>query len=137
VRGSARHHYQEYIMNLETLGETLFVNGIGELSAANAQQFREEICSALLTTMTAIEIDLSETHFIDSCGLGALVSVYRTANRQNGRVVIRLMNPLPPVQQVFELTRMHMFFEIARRREPLFTAHTTPYEINSAPVHIH
>jgi anti-sigma B factor antagonist len=59
-----------------------------------------------------IEIDLSETRFIDSCGLGALVALHKTACGHKG--VVRLLNPLPPVQQILELTRMHRIFEIVK-----------------------
>ena len=124
-------------MNTESQGETLLVNDVGELSAANAQSFREDICSSLLTTMSAIEIDLTDTHFVDRCGLGALVSVYRVANRQNPNITIRLINPMPAVQQVFELTRMHLFFEIVKHRESTFNSLGPRHEIHSSPVHIH
>jgi anti-anti-sigma regulatory factor len=32
-----------------------------------------------------------------------------------GGVNFRLLNPQPPVQQIFELTRMHHLFEIVQR----------------------
>ena len=96
-------------------GETLHVSDIPELSAANSHAFRDEIRTALPTALRTIEIDLSQTSFVDSCGLGALIAVYKTANGRNGGVTMRLLNPTPPVQQLFELTRLHHLFEIARR----------------------
>ena len=90
------------------------VSGVRELSAANARWFRNEVCARLAPGLKSIEIDLSQTGLVDSCGLGALVSLHKAANDQNrnGGVAVRLLNPLPPVQQVFELTRMHHLFEI-------------------------
>jgi anti-sigma B factor antagonist len=100
---------EENKMKVKALGETLNVSGIKELGAANSQNFREEIKAALGGEKN-IDIDLSETTFVDSCGLGALISLHKTTCNRNGTV--RLLNPTPPVQQILELTRMHRIFEI-------------------------
>jgi anti-sigma B factor antagonist len=60
-----------------------------------------------------IESDLSQTMFLDSCGLGALISLHKTTCSRNG--LVRLINPTPPVQQILELTRMHRIFELVKR----------------------
>ena len=96
-------------MKVQALGETLNVSGIKELGASNSQNFRDEI-KAALSGEKNIDIDLSETTFVDSCGLGALISLHKTTCNRNGAV--RLLNPTPPVQQLLELTRMHRIFEI-------------------------
>jgi anti-sigma B factor antagonist len=49
---------------------------------------------------------------VDSCGLGALVALHKTAAAHGG--VLRLINPTPPVQQILELTRMHRIFEVIK-----------------------
>jgi len=72
--------------------------------------FRDQVRGALGELQKNIEIDLSETSFVDSCGLGALISLHKTTCNRNGTV--RLLNPTPPVQQILELTRMHRIFEI-------------------------
>ena len=86
------------------------VAGVKELSAANANAFRDQVRGSLADRLKNIEIDLSETMFVDSCGLGALISLHKTTCNRNGTV--RLLNPTPPVQQILELTRMHRIFEI-------------------------
>jgi anti-anti-sigma factor len=52
---------------------------------------------------------------VDTAGLGALVSLYETANQPGKRDPIRLCltNPTPSVRQMLELTRLHHLFEIA------------------------
>lgn len=97
-------------MKVEANGETLNVSGIKELAAANSQMFRDQVRNALSELQKNIQIDLSETNFVDSCGLGALIALHKTTCNRNGTV--RLMNPTPPVQQILELTRMHRIFEI-------------------------
>ena len=97
-------------MKVEANGETLNVSEIKELGAANSQTFRDTVKGAMDEVHRNIQIDLSETMFVDSCGLGALISLHKTTCNRNGTV--RLMNPTPPVQQILELTRMHRIFEI-------------------------
>jgi anti-sigma B factor antagonist len=99
-------------IQVEVQGDTLTIGGIQELSAANATSFRDEIRNAMAGSLKNIEIDLSQASFLDSCGLGALISLHKTACSRRGAV--RLLNPASPVQQILELTRMHRIFEIVR-----------------------
>jgi anti-sigma B factor antagonist len=97
-------------MKTQTNGETLRVSAVTELSAANANSFRDETRHAFIDGQRNIEIDLSQTSAVDSCGLGALVALHKTTSSRGG--VLRLLNPTPPVQQILELTRMHRTFEV-------------------------
>ncbi len=102
-------------MRFEITGETLSVVGVRELGADNFQAFREQVRAALPDQLRNIEIDLSQTSFVDSCGLGALISLRKTATSRNGKV--RLLNPPPRVLLLFNVTRMHKVFEIISRKE--------------------
>jgi anti-sigma B factor antagonist len=104
-------------MKVQQSHRTLRIHGLRELSAANANSFRDEAAAALDPELEIVEVDFSETGLVDSCGLGALVSLHKAANHinNNGGVTMRLLNPPPPVLQVFELTRMHHLFEIVPR----------------------
>ena len=99
-------------MNIEDKGEVLVVEGINELAAGNASQVRDDVRAALKGTHKAIEFDLSDISFLDSSGLGTLISLHKTMMGRSGSV--RLMNPTPVATQVLELTRMHRIFEIVR-----------------------
>ncbi|HXI72157.1 MAG TPA: STAS domain-containing protein [Verrucomicrobiae bacterium] len=104
-------------MEIQRQNGTLTVHDVQELSAVNARWFRNEICAALSPGLKEIEIDLTHISHVDSCGLGALVSVFKAANDRvcKETVTLRLLNLQPPVQQMFELTRMHHLFEIVPR----------------------
>lgn len=54
--------------------------------------------------------DFSDCEFIDSTGLGALVSVYKNCVEHNGS--IKLTNLKEEVRKLFELTRLDKVFEI-------------------------
>jgi|SRR5438105_1425068 len=99
-------------MKIQTEGDTLRISDVQELAASNSNAFRDQARSALTNGQKNIEIDLSHTTFVDSCGLGALVALHKTACSRKGTV--RLLNPLPSVQQILELTRMHRIFEIVK-----------------------
>lgn len=89
------------------------VTGLAELVAANAAQVRDDIRNALPPGVTILDLDLSSVTFLDSSGLGALISLHKTMRSRNGTV--RLINPAPNVRQILELTRLHRVFEIVTR----------------------
>lgn len=101
-------------MKIENDGQELRISDITELTAVNSGAFREEVRAALPEEPTLIEIDLSQTRFLDSSGLGALFALYRST-RQQKDVILRLLNPTPEIQQLLELTQMQQLFEIVRR----------------------
>jgi anti-sigma B factor antagonist len=101
-------------MKINTEDSVINISDVKELSAANSNSFRDEVRAALPSHPKRINIDLSQTRFVDSCGLGALIALYKTARTQNEEITIALHNPTPPVQQIFELTRMHHIFEIIK-----------------------
>ncbi len=99
-------------MKVQIRGETLSIEGTKELSAANANVFRDQVRGALAERLKNIDVDMSQCMFLDSCGLGALISLHKTACTRGGAV--RLLNPTPPVQQILELTRLHRVFEVVK-----------------------
>lgn len=90
--------------------QTLVVSGLAELAAANAPSFRDKVRSLIQPATRLLEIDLSQTGFLDSSGLGALISLHKTMRQQEGN--LRLRAPTTPVRQILELTRLHRLFEI-------------------------
>lgn len=99
-------------MKIQVQGDTLHITDVRELGAANSNTFRDQARSAMSDSQKNIEIDLSQTSFVDSCGLGTLIALHKTACSRRG--MVRLLNPTPPVQQILELTRMHRIFEIVK-----------------------
>jgi anti-sigma B factor antagonist len=88
---------------------TLRVGEIQELGAANAHRIHAAIRSAL-GTCKSLEIDLAETAFLDSCGIGVLIGLLKTTEARGG--TFRVLNPKPAVLQILELTRMDRLFSI-------------------------
>lgn len=98
-------------MNIQSTNpQTLEVSGLTELVAANAGQVRDAIRAVLTPAHTTLNLDLSGMTFLDSSGLGALISLHKSLRTQNGSV--RLIKPASNVMQILELTRLHRVFEI-------------------------
>jgi anti-sigma B factor antagonist len=55
-------------------------------------------------------VDLKEVRFIDSSGLGVLVSGFKNASTRQGS--IKMCNLQTQVKSMFELTRLHRVFDI-------------------------
>jgi len=100
-------------MNLSSESETLRITGVKELSGASATTVRDEITKNLVPAHQHLEVDLSETTFVDSSGLGALISLHKTLRARGGQ--LRLINPSATCQQLLELTRLHRIIEIVKR----------------------
>ena len=97
-------------MNVVSEGETLRISDIVELHAGNSAAFRTAARQALEAVHRVLDIDLAQTRFIDSGGLGALIALHKTMTTRGGRV--RLLKPAPQVLQILELTRLHQVLEI-------------------------
>lgn len=96
---------------LET-DSTLCISTPADLNAYNAGAFRDHARANLQGEHTSIDIDMARTTFVDSSGLGALISLHKMMAARGGSV--RLIHPTKPVLQLIELTRMHRIFEILR-----------------------
>lgn len=100
-------------MKMETTGDTLRITSVLQLGEANANAFRDWVRGAFNNGHRNIEVDLSQTSFVDSCGLGALIGLHKAAATRQGKLI--LANPQQPIQQILELTRLDGIFEIVKR----------------------
>ncbi|MDY6849306.1 MAG: STAS domain-containing protein [Geoalkalibacter sp.] len=80
------------------------------LDAHNSGELKNQMLSLFEEGKNHIVIDLQEVRFIDSSGLGALVSGFKNASARNGN--LKLCGLQPQVKSMFELTRLHRVFEI-------------------------
>jgi len=92
-------------------GETLSVSEIDELGLANSDRFGREVRAALGERVKSVVIDLSATSFMDCTGLGTLAALSNAAQRFNGGISVRLINPTPMVRRIVGLTGLDMMFQ--------------------------
>jgi anti-sigma B factor antagonist len=55
-------------------------------------------------------LNLARLNYIDSSGLGQLISIWTTIRSKDGHIV--LLNPNVRVQRLFEITKLNSVFEI-------------------------
>ena len=79
------------------------------LDAGNSRDFREAV-EKLFKPGAKLVLDLGQLRFIDSTGVGTLVSNLRQA--QGAQSEIRLCSATEPVRAVFDLVRLNRVFKI-------------------------
>ena len=84
------------------------------LDASNAKDFKG-IVAPLLGPGARLVLDLGKLKFVDSSGLGALLSCLRQLNGMGGD--LKLCGMAKPIRALFELVRMHRVFDIYNSRE--------------------
>jgi anti-sigma B factor antagonist len=84
------------------------------LDAGNVKQFKAEAVP-LIQPGAKVIFDLSSLKFVDTSGLGALLSCLRQLNAVGGDLM--LFGMAKPVRALFELVRMHRVFDIFNTEE--------------------
>jgi anti-sigma B factor antagonist len=80
------------------------------LDAHNSDELKVEMNRLFESGTKDLLVDLKEVRFIDSSGLGVLVSGYKNASTHQGS--IKLCSLQTQVKSMFELTRLHRVFDI-------------------------
>ncbi len=80
------------------------------MDAHNSGDLKERMLQIFDEGKANLVIDLGAVRFIDSSGLGALVSGFKNASAREGNLKLCCLQP--QVRSMFELTRLHRVFEI-------------------------
>ena len=83
----------------------------GQLIVGNRQELKDLVGAALDKGERRILIDFSQTGYIDSSGLGALVSISKRVREAGGE--LRLSGLNEDLRSLFELTKLDTLFAIA------------------------
>ncbi len=82
----------------------------GELELATAPRLRQEVVSLVGDGRVYIVLDLDGVDFIDSIGLGVVVSALKRVRSRDGQLVVAGAGPR--VRSLFELTRLDEIIEL-------------------------
>lgn len=91
-------------------GSTVVISVEGQLIASNRQQLRDAITLEIDRGAVDFVIDFADTGYIDSAGLGALVSLSKRIREADGS--LRLTNLNEDLRTLFELTRLDTLFAL-------------------------
>jgi len=83
----------------------------GQLIVGNRQELKATIQQALDNGERKLLIDFAKTGYIDSSGLGALVSISKKVREEGGE--LRLSGLNEDLRSLFELTKLDTLFAIA------------------------
>lgn len=76
----------------------------GKLNMVSSRSFRDAVTECVAANQTRLAIDLTGVDFIDSSGLGALISGLKTTRQAGGD--LRIAAPNDQVRLVLQLTNM-------------------------------
>jgi len=93
--------------NFDQESNTWIVSLSGDIDLYNAPELKEE-----LTGLAGANIclDCQELKYIDSTGLGVLVSILKKCQKEDHTVCIRGLKP--HIYRIFQLTNLHTIFKI-------------------------
>jgi anti-sigma B factor antagonist len=92
-------------------GEVPVVAVAGEVDLATAPLLRERLEARLAAGMSTIIVDLRDTTFLDSTGLGVLVGTLKRCRDAGGD--LRLVIVEPRLLKLFAITGLHETFSIS------------------------
>jgi anti-sigma B factor antagonist len=92
-------------------GDTCVVAVEGQLIVGNRQELKQRVLEELEKGERKFLVDFGQTGYIDSSGLGVLVSLSKRIHELNGD--LRLSNLNDDLKTLFELTKLDTLFQIA------------------------
>lgn len=87
----------------------------GQLIVGNRQELKQKVLDELENGARRFVIDFEETGYIDSSGLGVLVSLSKKIREQGGELRLASLNE--DLRTLFELTKLDTLFTIAESRD--------------------
>ncbi len=97
-------------LHVEQRGDVLIIDPMEtRIDAHVAPEFKRRGLELISQGHKKLLVDLSKVEFVDSSGLGALVSFLKALGREGA---IALVGMAPAVREVFRLTRLQRVFQI-------------------------
>ena len=101
-------------------GGVVVIEVDGQLIVGNRQELKQRVLDALEAGDRKFLIDFTKTGFIDSSGLGVLVSLSKKIRDEGGD--LRLAGLNEDLKTLFELTKLDTLFAIADSAQQALTA---------------
>lgn len=105
---------------LEQSGDVLVVSVDGQLVVTNRQDFKQQIIERIDAGARKLVIDFASAAYVDSSGLGVLVSLAKRVRESGGQ--LRLSGLNDDLRVLFELTRLDTLFQIVGTRDDAIAA---------------
>ena len=96
--------------SIRSVGDATVVQVQGQLIVGNRQELKDLVLARLEKGARNFVIDFAGTGYIDSSGLGVLVSVSKKIREARGELRLASLNE--DLQTLFELTKLDTLFQI-------------------------
>ena len=96
-------------------GDISIVDVEGQLIVGNRQELKQRVLDEMDKGTRKVLVDFARAGYIDSSGLGVLVSLAKKIRDMGGD--LRLANLNDDLQTLFELTKLDTLFQISETRE--------------------
>ena len=97
-------------IDVERSRDQLVLSISGELDLATAPLLQEHLLEAAQTDLSEVVVDLEHATYIDSSGLGVLVSAHNRLMARGGSLVI--CSPTPRSMKLFEIAGLSSYLNI-------------------------
>jgi anti-sigma B factor antagonist len=96
-------------------GDVVVIEVDGQLIVGNRQELKQRVLDEAESGARKVLVDFAKAGYIDSSGLGVLVSLAKRMRELGGD--LRLANLNDDLQTLFELTKLDSLFQISDTRE--------------------
>ncbi len=107
--------------SLHRSDHVLVVTVDGQLVVTNRQEFKQAVLDAVADGARTVVVDFANAGYIDSSGLGALVSLSKRIREAGGDLRLAALNE--DLRTLFELTRLDALFPLYPSRDDALAAH--------------
>jgi anti-sigma B factor antagonist len=97
-------------------GATRFLVSHGELDAADAKEVRDTVEEALAAGKQHVILDLSETTYVESAIVAAVLDANARARRFGAKLAV-VVEPSSRVESVFAMSRLNHVLHVATSRQ--------------------
>lgn len=99
-----------FSVTLNRLQGAVVVRLVGSCTMEHADRLTDQLVEVASQPKPLIVVDMAGLDFIESTGLGGLVSGYLRARKNEGE--IRLVSPPPFIHHLLKLTRLTQLFQV-------------------------
>lgn len=82
----------------------------GEIDIYTAPRLKEELVKALEKKKASLSMDLKDLDYIDSTGLGTLISVFKVVKENDNKIYMK--NVKPNIRKLLDITDLDKVFVI-------------------------
>jgi anti-sigma B factor antagonist len=103
-------------ITLQVVGEVCVLRLEGKFIVGGESVYlKDKVKDVLNMGMKSILVDMSKVPFVDSTGIGFLVSSQAGVSKEGG--AFKLLNPNPRIREVLKITRLDRVFEVFDEEE--------------------